>query len=185
MLVNLHIKLMLTLWGVEHLTNQIYNTQSVRIVCRSSMQFIDPLTAQCEFCSSISKYPVKDLLNSSATCTNCMKILIETPLIMKKSMRQHAMDMWPIIFIFDACEMMDLDLDNITDEDFDNVVYISDFKLLMEKLGCNQEIKDILKLPIFKDILSKIDIPNLESYSINTLALIANPEVIQDDEVVE
>lgn len=141
------------------------------------MKFIDPFPTKCEFCTEKNLYSVKELLAYEAHCKNCGSKLIDGPSGMHKGMRQVAIDLWPVCLLLDACEKFDLDIDRISDEEFDNMYLVKDFIKNIEKMGFTAERRMILQLPAMKKLNKLIVSSKFEQYSLEELALLANPEV--------
>lgn len=141
------------------------------------MKFIDPSPAHCESCGTADLYPVNDLLRYEQVCSACGSLLVESALSMNQAQRSVALEAWPVsCFFWDACSMIDLDLDAITDQEFENVVYIRDFKKLLRQQGHLSDIKIILEFPCIQAIKGCLVLERLEEYSLKDLALMAVPE---------
>lgn len=141
------------------------------------MEFIDPFPTKCEFCNEKILYLVKELLAYEAHCKNCGSKLIDGPLGMHKGRRSVAIDLWPVSLLWDACEEFDLDLDRISDEEFENMRLAKDFIKNIEKMGFSGDSKMILQLPAMRKINEFIVSSKFDQYSLEELALLANPEV--------
>lgn len=141
------------------------------------MKFIDPFPTTCEFCDEKGLYPLKELLVYEAHCKICGKKLIEGPLGMHKGRRSVAIELWPINLIWEACEEFDLDLDCISDEEFDSMCLLKDFIVSIEKMGFIGELEMILQLPAMQKLNGYIIPSRLGEYTLEELALLANPEV--------
>lgn len=141
------------------------------------MKFIDPFRTACEFCKDTNFYPVKALLSYEAHCKQCGKKLIEGPLSMHQSIRLVKIDLWPISLLWEACEAFDLDLDCISDTEFDNMCLVKDFMKILYKMGFKGEPDMILTLPKLQILQNEIEASKLGEYRIEELALLANPEV--------
>ncbi|WP_428820141.1 hypothetical protein [Microbulbifer sp. MCCC 1A16149] len=141
------------------------------------MEFIDPFPTKCEFCNESNIYPVKELLAYKAICKSCGSKLIDGPLEMHKGKRSVAIELRPATLIWEACEKFDLDLECISDEEFDDMRLVSDFLKNIEKMGFDGELESILELSSFKRVSQSIDPSKLGQYSVEELAVLAYPEV--------
>ncbi|WP_144208219.1 hypothetical protein [Shewanella donghaensis] len=141
------------------------------------MQYIDPLTAECELCGSKNEYPLKDILEYKVACKSCMIKMTRTALTIHKEIREHNLEVWPIHFLLDALDIFKLDIDDISENEIEKMTHINDFNVVLKRHKCGQSIQMILNTPSMCKIKSEIDISKLEEYSLNELALLAYPDI--------
>jgi len=138
------------------------------------MQYIDPLPALCESCQTKSDYSVADLLAYKAKCIQCGKVLENVANVMHETNKAHKLETWPMHFIFDALEVFEVDIDDLSDEEFDAVKTIQDLVQLIEKIKDKNITEQIPSMKTLQPILNKIKLNQLLKYQLEDLALIAN-----------
>ena len=138
------------------------------------MQFMDPHPTQCEFCQTTFHYPVKDLLAYKTKCLQCGKSLKDSADEMHRTLKVHRIKTWPMHFIFDGIEVFEVDIDALTDAEFDAIKTIQDFVQLVEKINGKDVTKEIQSMKKIQSILHKIELNKLLQYPLEDLALLAN-----------
>jgi len=118
------------------------------------MKFMNPYPTTCEHCNHKSNYPVNALLEFTSVCVKCNTAIRKTALAMHQTKREHSITMWPILFIFDALDVFDIDIDHISDEEYDNMETMDDFIILAKRIGNNTN--DIEARIIDMDIIKPI-----------------------------
>lgn len=118
------------------------------------MQFIDPYPVVCERCDYKAGYPVDDLLKYKAVCGQCGTDLVETSNSMHRTLKEHRIETWPMYFMLEGMEKFDIDLEDVSDEEYDEVQDMSEFLLLVEKYGkpCENFKSEVLKMDAFKGV---------------------------------
>ena len=140
------------------------------------MQFMDPSRTQCEFCQTEANYSVKDLLAYKAKCQQCGEILKHSANKMHRTLKEHKVETWPMHFIFDGLEVFEVDIDALTDAQFDAIKTIQDFVQLVKKTNGKDVTKEIQSMKKIQSILNKIELNKLLQYPLKDLALIANED---------
>jgi len=138
------------------------------------MQYIDPFPALCEFCHTKSNYAVKDLLAYKAKCIQCGKVLEKTASGMHESEKKHRVETWPMHFIFDGIEAFNIDIDDLSDEEFEAIKTIQDFVQLVEKIKGENITNKIQSMKMIQPLLHQIELNKLLQYQLEELALLAN-----------
>jgi len=91
--------------------------------------------------------------------------------------RSVAIELWPATLTWGAFEKFDLDLDCISDEEFDEMRLVSDFIKNIRKMGFSGDTKMILELSAMKRVNPLIDSSKFDQYYLEDLAVLAYPEV--------
>ena len=138
------------------------------------MQYMDPLSTQCEFCQAKSDYSVEDLMAYKAKCNQCGKTLEHAANTMHEAEKAHKTDTWCMFFIFEGFDSFDVDIDALNDEEIDTIETVQDFALLVNDQQKTDIAKDIPSMKILQPIISKIELDNILEYKLSELALLAN-----------
>ncbi|VAW62592.1 hypothetical protein MNBD_GAMMA11-2735 [hydrothermal vent metagenome] len=143
------------------------------------MKFINPINATCESCQHQDLYPVDNLLSLTATCSKCGEILLHTGLSMNNTLREHRIELWPILFLWEALDVFNIDIDDISDDEFDNMLTINDFIFLAKR--SNNQLENIeqriIEFGILKPIKNTLNPATLALQKIEELANLCNPPI--------
>ena len=125
------------------------------------MQYSDPFTVECEECGFKSQYPLNSVLKFSVDCKNCGFRLKKCAEIMHDNIKSHNASLWPVHFIFDGFDVFGVDIDDVTDDEFDSINTLQDFCIYVEgKIGCSIE-KNLFSIPMLKEFKSSYELNDL------------------------
>jgi hypothetical protein len=130
----------------------------------------DPLNIQCNYCKKYSERYISDLKEHDVCCKFCGENISYIWAEMEQHRKSHIINMWPSNFIFESFDAFDIDIDTVTEKDFDQINTLSDLVSYIVRNEKNVDIveKYLLSLKIFECISNKKDI-----FTINLLDLAA------------
>ena len=125
------------------------------------MQYADPFTVECEKCGFDSQYPLDNVLQFSVDCKSCGFRLEKCAEIMHKNIKSHKTSLWPAHFIFEGFEVFNVDIDNVTDDEFDSINTLRDFCMYVEcKIGSSIK-RSLFSVPMLREFKSKYELSDL------------------------
>ena len=125
------------------------------------MQYADPFSVKCEKCGFEAQYPLDNVLKFSVDCIKCGFKLRESAEIMHHNSKLHRTSLWPTHFIFDGFEFFNVDIDDVTDDEFDSINTLQDFCGYVEcKLGISIK-KSLFNIPMLASFKSKYELDEL------------------------
>lgn len=125
------------------------------------MQYSDPFSVECEKCGFESQYPLDNVLKFSVDCKSCGFRLKKCAVVMHDSIRSHNTSLWPAHFIFDGFEVFGVDIDDVTDDEFDSINTLRDFSIYVErKIGSSIE-RNLFSIPTLKEFKSTYELDDL------------------------
>ena len=101
------------------------------------------MPVECEKCGHKASYPLSELRAMTALCESCGCILEQIGSQLAENDRNHRLDMWPFYFKIEALEIFDIDLDEVGDEEFDQILSVRELQGFL--LSKREEEASILK----------------------------------------
>lgn len=125
------------------------------------MQYADPVSVECEKCGFEARYPLDNVLKFSVDCISCGFKLKECAEIMHKNIKSHNASLWSTHFIFEGFEVFNVDIDGVTDDEFDSINTLQDFCIYVEcKLGYSIK-NSLFNIPMLTRLKSKYEFDEL------------------------
>jgi hypothetical protein len=129
------------------------------------VQYADPFSVECEECGFEDQYPLNNILKFSAVCTSCGFKLNKCAEVMHKNIKSHNASLWPTHFIFEGFEVFNVDIDDVTDDEFDSINTLQDFCFYVEcKLGASikNSLFNIPMLALFRSEYKLDELLNIQ-----------------------
>jgi len=119
------------------------------------MQYIDPLNIQCKHCKNFRNYSLIELKKTNVCCKFCGESLAYVNFEMEAKQKELVIEMWPGNFIFDGFDAFDLDLELISESEFDNIKNISDLiEVITSNIDSDKNVEDyFVSLNILEPLL--------------------------------
>ena len=147
------------------------------------MHFMDPFPARCEFCQYLAYYPLEPLKTEKAGCLSCGKVLRKAARSIRHTLREHGIEIWRHALVFELMLKADVDLDLVSDEEFDNATTLSAVIALLQQGASAMTPREVLDFEMLDYLRTTLDEAQLLSLDLKALARLAYPEDPEPDDM--
>lgn len=144
---------------------------------------MDPMPITCPKCDHNDAYTVANLLDLKAVCSICGQNFKSDGLKMKENSRLHQLETWPFFFFADeVCEEFNIDLDDITDDEFDNLKTINDIIIIIKKnhSDASNIEKRIMNVDMLKTVKDDLNADTFSYEKLSGLAERCHPKYVEE-----
>lgn len=146
------------------------------------MHFMDPFPTRCEFCRHLAYYPLKPLKAERAGCVSCGKVLRKAARNIRRTEREHGIEIWPMALVFELMLQADVDLDLISDEEYDSATTLSAVIALLQSGETPMTTDEVLNFEMLAHLRTLLSDEQLLTLDLKELALWEHPELPDPDD---
>lgn len=146
------------------------------------MHFMDPFPTRCEFCQHKAYYPLKPLKAEKAGCLSCGKVLRKAARNIRRTEREHGIEIWPMALVFELMLQADVDLDLISEEEYDSASTLSAVIALLQLGETPMTTQEVLDFEMLSHLRTRLSDEQLLTLELKELAQWEHPEQPNPDD---